>query len=68
MEQPSELMVNSAKGHKRKNDIPNQLSLFDFNSNEDILMELRELNLNMLTPMDAMNKLYELQLKVKEQF
>ncbi len=47
---------------------PKQLSLFDYNSNEDIILELRELNLNEITPVDALNTLYKLQLKVKNRF
>lgn len=47
-----------------------QMSIFDgFNnmpSTQDILLELRDLDLNALTPMDAMNKLYQIQQKVKE--
>ena len=49
-----------------------QISMFDGFSNmpstEDILLELRDIDLNALTPMDAMNKLYQIQQKVKERW
>lgn len=49
--------------------IPNQMSLFDFNDvvnpYEHIIKELKTINFNSITPMDAMNKLYELQMKIK---
>ena len=37
-------------------------------STEDILLELRDLDMNALTPMEAMNKLYQIQQKVKERW
>lgn len=51
-----------------------QLSLFDgmahfsIPSSEDILMELRSLELTAITPIDALNELYKLQQKLKERF
>lgn len=54
-----------SKSKKRSSDIPDQMSLFDFNNNDDILSELRELDMNAITPMDALNKLYQLQQKLK---
>lgn len=55
-----------------KNITGKQVSIFDgfanMPSTEDILLELRELDLNALTPMDAMNKLYQIQKKVKERW
>jgi DNA mismatch repair protein MutS len=53
------------KSKKRNNDIPDQMSLFDYNSGDNILAEIRELDLNSLTPMEAMNRLYQLQQKVR---
>jgi DNA mismatch repair protein MutS len=38
-----------------------QLSLFDTNEEEEIIREIRELDISNLTPLDALNKLYELQ-------
>lgn len=54
-----------SKPKKRSVDIPDQMSFFDFNSNDEILSELRELDMNSITPMDALNKLYQLQQKLK---
>ena len=49
-----------------------QMSMFDgfanMPSTEDILLELRDLDMNVLTPMDAMNKLYQIQKKIKERW
>ena len=53
------------KSKKRNSDIPDQMSLFDYNSGDNILAEIRELDLNSLTPMEAMNRLYQLQQKVR---
>jgi DNA mismatch repair protein MutS len=41
------------------------MSFFDFNSNDEILSELNEIDMNSITPMDALNKLYQLQQKLK---
>ena len=38
-----------------------QMTLFDTVSDEDILTELRELNISTMTPIDALNTLYHLQ-------
>ncbi len=49
-----------------------QLSIFDTmqsnHSSEDIISELRELNLASITPIDALNKLYKIQEKIKERW
>ncbi len=49
-----------------------QLSIFDTvdsqTVSEDILVELRDLNLATITPIDALNKLYQLQTKIKERW
>lgn len=49
-----------------------QMSIFggfaNMPSTEDILLELRDLDMNALTPMEAMNKLYQIQQKVKERW
>ncbi len=62
----------AGSNHKVKTkhtDIPNQMSLFDLNNvvnpYEGIIKELKAINLNSITPMDAMNKLYEIQSKIK---
>ena len=60
------------KNKKKKKTEDNQLSMFDgfakMPSTEDILLELREMDLNAITPMDALNKLYQIQQKVKERW
>lgn len=64
-----------SKNKKKSCDIPSQLSFFDLESDpqvndkkgdlyDDISREIKEINLNHLTPMDALNKLFELQKKV----
>ncbi len=45
-----------------------QMSLFDTVKDDDIIKELRELDLGNLTPIDALNKLYQLQNKVKNRW
>lgn len=59
-------------GRKKKKVDDNQLSMFDgfagMPSTEDILVELRDMDLNAITPMDALNKLYQIQQKVKERW
>jgi len=43
-----------------------QMSLFSVSGNEDIITEIRELDLNKMTPIDALNKLYQYQKKIRE--
>ena len=43
-----------------------QMSLFDMEQDSDIMTELKNLNLEMMTPMDAMNTLYNLHKKAME--
>ena len=43
-----------------------QMSLFSFSGNDHIISELREMDLTNMTPIDAINKLYQLQNKIKE--
>ena len=45
-----------------------QMSLFDTISDEDIINELRNVDIGNLTPLEALNKLYELQNKVKNRW
>jgi DNA mismatch repair protein MutS len=56
------------KKNKKHCDIPDQMSLFDYDSNDEVILELKEIDLNSMTPMDALNKLYQLQKKVKSLF
>jgi DNA mismatch repair protein MutS len=55
----------SGKREKKPKD-SNQFSLFSLEGNEDIIAELRDLDITRLTPMDAMNKIYQLQKKIKD--
>ena len=43
----------------------NQMTIFDTVSDEDIVNELREVDVKNMTPLDALNKLNELQSKIK---
>lgn len=52
----------SARNHKK---CLEQLSLFSMSGNEDVITELRDMDVARLTPMDAINKLYQLQQKIK---
>lgn len=45
-----------------------QMSLFDTIKDDDIINELRNADLSNMTPIDALNKLYELQNKVKNRW
>lgn len=45
-----------------------QMSLFDTVKDADVLEELRNLDVSNMTPMDAMNKLYQLQNKLKNRW
>lgn len=45
-----------------------QMSLFDTVKDDDIITELKEVDISHLTPMEAMNKLYELQNKIKNRW
>jgi DNA mismatch repair protein MutS len=53
-------------GKNKKKQAPDQFSLFSMSGNEDIIAELRDLDLARLTPIDAINKLYQLQRKIKD--
>lgn len=45
-----------------------QFSLFDTVKDNDVLNELKELDISHMTPMDAMNKLYQLQNKLRNRW
>ena len=45
-----------------------QISLFDTVSDEDVLKELKEIDITTLTPLDALNALYRLQNKLKNRW
>ena len=45
-----------------------QISLFDTVTDEDVLKELMEVEVNTLAPIDALNTLYRLQNKLKNRW
>lgn len=45
-----------------------QMSLFDTVKDDDIIEEIKEIDLANLTPIDALNKLYQLQNKIKNRW
>ena len=45
-----------------------QISLFDTVKDDDIIDELRSIDIGNMTPLDALNKLYLLQNKVKNRW
>ena len=45
-----------------------QISLFDTVKDDDVLEELKELDISNLTPIDALNTLYQLQNKLKNRW
>ena len=45
-----------------------QMSLFDTVSNDDIINEIKELDLSRITPIDALNQLYSIQDKIKNRW
>ena len=45
-----------------------QLTFFDTVKDDDIIRELKELELSTMTPIDALNTLYRLQTKLKNRW
>ena len=45
-----------------------QISLFDTVKDDDIIDELRSIDIGNMTPLDALNKLYQLHNKVKNRW
>ena len=45
-----------------------QFSLFDTVKDDDVLTELKELDVSNMTPMDALNTIYRLQNKLKNRW
>ncbi|MDF2473188.1 MAG: mismatch repair protein MutS [Anaerocolumna sp.] len=54
-----------AKVRKNKDEMPEQISFFDFAMEDDVIVELKSMDVNKMTPMDAMNILFKLHTKVK---
>jgi DNA mismatch repair protein MutS len=65
---PVEAAVKKKKKSKPDEVDLAQISLFDTVRDDDIIAELREADISHMTPIDAMNKLYELQNKVKNRW
>jgi len=64
LESDSSRMRETTKGRRRKKEVAPQLSLFG--QKPPLLEELEKLDINSLTPLEALTKLYELQKKAKE--
>ncbi len=61
--------ASSKKKSKKLDEVDlTQMSLFDTVKDDDIIKELQELDLGNLTPIDALNKLYQLQNKIKNRW
>ena len=64
--------VDTGRSKKKKEHLDEvdlaQMSLFDTVKDDDIIDELRNADLSNMTPIDALNKLYELQNKVKNRW
>jgi DNA mismatch repair protein MutS len=45
-----------------------QMSLFDTVKDEDVIKELKEIDISTLTPLDALNTLYKLQNKLNNRW
>ncbi len=59
----------SKKQNKKLDEVDlTQMSLFDTVKDDDIIQELKDLDLGNLTPIDALNKLYQLQNKIKNRW
>lgn len=67
-----EVNTSSAANKKKKEHLDEvdltQMSLFDTVKDDDIIEELRNVDVGNLTPIEALNKLYELQNKVKNRW
>ncbi|MFV0464901.1 MAG: DNA mismatch repair protein MutS [Lachnospiraceae bacterium] len=66
------LNIDHASNKKQKSRLDevdlSQISLFDTVNDDDILAELRETDISNMTPLEAMNKLHELQNKIKNRW
>ena len=61
--------TNRAKKKEKLDEVDlAQMSLFDTVKDDDILEELKNVDLSNMTPIDALNKLYELQNKIKNRW
>lgn len=65
--------IDVAHATKKKTKKPDevdlaQISLFDTINDDDIIDEIKNLNISTLTPIDALNKLYEIQNKINNRW
>ena len=62
-------MSQTTKKQKKYDEVDlDQMSLFDTVKNDDIINELRDIDISNLTPMDALNTIYRLQNKIKNRW
>ena len=64
MEEDSGRKTGARESPKRKKEVAQQISFFGQKS--PVVEELEGLDINSLTPLEAINKLYELQKKARE--
>lgn len=65
----SDIKMNTVTRSKKKDELElAQISLFDTVKDDDIVNSIRELDISNMTPMDALNKLNELQNKIKNRW
>ncbi len=71
-ERVKEISADTGKKETKKN-VPDamdmaQISLFDVMNDDDIIEEIKELEIGTMTPVEALNKLYEIQCKIKNRW
>ena len=65
----SDIPVQHKAKKKQPDDVDlSQMSLFDTVKDDDIIEEIREIDLTNMTPFEAMNKLYEIQNKIRNRW
>lgn len=65
----ADIKMKTATRSKKKDELElAQISLFDTVKDDDIVNSIRELDISNMTPMDALNKLNELQNKIKNRW
>ncbi len=63
------IKMNTTKHSRKKDELElSQISLFDTVKDDDIVQGIKELDISNMTPMDALNKLNELQNKIKNRW
>ncbi len=67
--QYSKKVKNIDASYKKVNELEvRQMSLFDTVRDDDIISEIREMDISMMTPVDALNTLYKLQGRIKNRW